>query len=259
MHHEMLHADMPPEIRNGKLKREDEVTISENAWRGGGGGTDGSTSYQAGSGSRIPLGPSTTVPAVDGQDLTKLLLWCQTTSRACHVPIPYNYPLVGTDAFRTATGLPLMRGMPLVYPDYADAHLDWVQYKTSFRDPVMVRRAVDRDERLLPLAEIAIDLRHAESARLPEQLRRRIAAGRRLRAEGGDHEHDRQRHRMPVEFARAMHGDVSVTSEVGRGTTATLVAAVGDPEARRLPAAMKRAGADLILTYHAVDAAKWLK
>ena len=39
------------------------------------------------------------------QDLTKLLLWCQTTSRACHVPIPYNYPLVGTDAFRTATGV----------------------------------------------------------------------------------------------------------------------------------------------------------
>jgi 2-isopropylmalate synthase len=39
------------------------------------------------------------------QDLTKLLLWCQTTSRACRVPIPYNYPLVGTDAFRTATGV----------------------------------------------------------------------------------------------------------------------------------------------------------
>jgi D-alanyl-D-alanine carboxypeptidase (penicillin-binding protein 5/6) len=33
------------EIRNGKLKPEDEVTISENAWRGGGGGTDGSTSF----------------------------------------------------------------------------------------------------------------------------------------------------------------------------------------------------------------------
>jgi D-alanyl-D-alanine carboxypeptidase (penicillin-binding protein 5/6) len=33
------------EIRNGKLKPDDEVTISENAWRGGGGGTDGSTSF----------------------------------------------------------------------------------------------------------------------------------------------------------------------------------------------------------------------
>jgi D-alanyl-D-alanine carboxypeptidase (penicillin-binding protein 5/6) len=33
------------EIRNGKLSVDDEVTISENAWRGGGGGTDGSTSF----------------------------------------------------------------------------------------------------------------------------------------------------------------------------------------------------------------------
>src|SRR5687768_2041523 len=38
-------------------------------------------------------------------------------------------------------------------------HLDWVQYKTSFRDPVMVRRAVDYQEQPLPLTEIAIDLR----------------------------------------------------------------------------------------------------
>lgn len=33
-------------------------------------GTDGEASYQTGAGSRIPLGDSTTVPAVDGQDLT---------------------------------------------------------------------------------------------------------------------------------------------------------------------------------------------
>ncbi len=39
------------------------------------------------------------------QDLSKLLLWCKLTSRACHVPIPYNYPLAGDDAFRTATGV----------------------------------------------------------------------------------------------------------------------------------------------------------
>jgi 2-isopropylmalate synthase len=38
-------------------------------------------------------------------DLSKLLLWCQLTARATRVPIPYNYPLVGTDAFRTATGV----------------------------------------------------------------------------------------------------------------------------------------------------------
>jgi serine-type D-Ala-D-Ala carboxypeptidase (penicillin-binding protein 5/6) len=33
------------ELRNGKVKPDDDVTISENAWRGGGGGTDGSTSF----------------------------------------------------------------------------------------------------------------------------------------------------------------------------------------------------------------------
>jgi 2-isopropylmalate synthase len=40
-----------------------------------------------------------------GHDLSKLLLWCRLTAKACHVPIPVNYPLVGADAFRTATGV----------------------------------------------------------------------------------------------------------------------------------------------------------
>jgi 2-isopropylmalate synthase len=39
------------------------------------------------------------------RDLTKLLLLCQVTAKATHVPVPYNYPLVGPDAFRTATGV----------------------------------------------------------------------------------------------------------------------------------------------------------
>ena len=39
------------------------------------------------------------------QDLSKLLLWCRLTSKATRVPIPANYPLVGSDAFRTATGV----------------------------------------------------------------------------------------------------------------------------------------------------------
>jgi serine-type D-Ala-D-Ala carboxypeptidase (penicillin-binding protein 5/6) len=33
------------EMKNGKIKATDKVSISENAWRGGGGGTDGSTSF----------------------------------------------------------------------------------------------------------------------------------------------------------------------------------------------------------------------
>jgi 2-isopropylmalate synthase len=41
----------------------------------------------------------------DQQDLTKLKQYCETVSRATGVPIPRNYPVVGDDAFRTATGV----------------------------------------------------------------------------------------------------------------------------------------------------------
>ena len=41
----------------------------------------------------------------DRQDLTKLKDYCQAVSRATGVPIPANYPVVGEDAFRTATGV----------------------------------------------------------------------------------------------------------------------------------------------------------
>jgi 2-isopropylmalate synthase len=39
------------------------------------------------------------------QDLTKLRDYCEAVSRATSVPIPPNYPVVGEDAFRTATGV----------------------------------------------------------------------------------------------------------------------------------------------------------
>src|SRR5688572_3059104 len=38
-------------------------------------------------------------------DLTKLVLWCKTASQATRIPIHPQYPLVGSDAFRTATGV----------------------------------------------------------------------------------------------------------------------------------------------------------
>jgi 2-isopropylmalate synthase len=38
-------------------------------------------------------------------DLTKLVEWSQTASRATHVAIHPQYPLAGSDAFRTATGV----------------------------------------------------------------------------------------------------------------------------------------------------------
>src|SRR5947209_1321326 len=39
------------------------------------------------------------------QDLTKLKDYCQMVSQATGVPIPRNYPVMGEDAFRTATGV----------------------------------------------------------------------------------------------------------------------------------------------------------
>ncbi|MGA8431663.1 MAG: LeuA family protein [Candidatus Sulfotelmatobacter sp.] len=45
------------------------------------------------------------IPPWDQQHLTKLKQYCQAVSRATGVPIPANYPVVGEDAFRTATGV----------------------------------------------------------------------------------------------------------------------------------------------------------
>jgi len=42
---------------------------------------------------------------LEGQDLTKLLDYCETIARAVKWDIPISYPLVGRDAFRTATGV----------------------------------------------------------------------------------------------------------------------------------------------------------
>jgi 2-isopropylmalate synthase len=39
------------------------------------------------------------------RDLSRLDDYCQAVSRACGVPIPDNYPVIGRNAFRTATGV----------------------------------------------------------------------------------------------------------------------------------------------------------
>jgi 2-isopropylmalate synthase len=41
----------------------------------------------------------------DQQDLTKLGDYCRAVAQATGVPIPANYPVIGEDAFRTATGV----------------------------------------------------------------------------------------------------------------------------------------------------------
>jgi 2-isopropylmalate synthase len=40
-----------------------------------------------------------------GQDLSRLKEYCERVAAATHTTIPVNYPVVGRDAFRTATGV----------------------------------------------------------------------------------------------------------------------------------------------------------
>ncbi|MCK6587949.1 MAG: 2-isopropylmalate synthase, partial [Polyangiaceae bacterium] len=42
---------------------------------------------------------------LENQDLTHLINYCTTAAQALHFQVPINYPLVGRDAFRTATGV----------------------------------------------------------------------------------------------------------------------------------------------------------
>ena len=45
------------------------------------------------------------IPPWAAQDLTRLKDYCVAVARATGIPIPANYPVVGDDAFRTATGV----------------------------------------------------------------------------------------------------------------------------------------------------------
>jgi 2-isopropylmalate synthase len=57
-------------------------------------------------------------------DLTKLPAYCQLVSEATGVPIPANYPVVGRDAFRTATGVhaaTVIKAYKKQEPDLVDA------------------------------------------------------------------------------------------------------------------------------------------
>src|SRR5262249_30684700 len=49
-------------------------------------------------------------------------------------------------------------------------HLDWIQYRANFREPVTVRRATDPQGGATALAEVAVDLRRVEPAALREAL-----------------------------------------------------------------------------------------
>jgi 2-isopropylmalate synthase len=42
---------------------------------------------------------------LSSRDLTHLPEYCRVVSEACRAPIPFNYPIVGADSFRTSTGV----------------------------------------------------------------------------------------------------------------------------------------------------------
>ncbi len=54
-------------------------------------------------------------------------------------------------------------------------HLDWLQYKANFREPVSIRRGADSAGVALALAEVAIDVRQARPERLQEDLAAALA------------------------------------------------------------------------------------
>jgi hypothetical protein len=53
-------------------------------------------------------------------------------------------------------------------------HLDWIQYRSNFREAVTVRRAAARTGEALALGEVAVDLRRVEPARLAAELDRAL-------------------------------------------------------------------------------------
>ncbi|PYS54313.1 MAG: hypothetical protein DMG13_09055 [Acidobacteria bacterium] len=53
--------------------------------------------------------------------------------------------------------------------DNLNVHLDWVQYKTNFREAVSVRRAT-KGEELLPWIEVGVDLRQVRQETLKEEF-----------------------------------------------------------------------------------------
>jgi hypothetical protein len=55
--------------------------------------------------------------------------------------------------------------------DDLQVHLDWVQYKSNFREPLIIRSGVDHEGSTLPLAELAVDLRQFQSVGSRDMLR----------------------------------------------------------------------------------------
>ena len=66
------------------------------------------------------------------------------------------------------------RADPRLLP-HLRVHLDWIQYRQNFREPVTVRRAMDSRGDPLALAEVAVDLRQVRTETLREDLARALS------------------------------------------------------------------------------------
>jgi hypothetical protein len=74
------------------------------------------------------------------------------------------------DVVRTLLGLVAEGAIePRLVPSLR-VHLDWIQYRANFREPVSVRRAADPRGGPMALAEIAVDLRQVDPATLRDAL-----------------------------------------------------------------------------------------
>jgi hypothetical protein len=88
-------------------------------------------------------------------------------------------PAVGaTDASNIVTALFGLLDQGRLDPEllpHLRVHLDWIQYKSNFREAVSVRRGADDRGEPLALAEVAIDVRQARPERLSEHLASALA------------------------------------------------------------------------------------
>ncbi|MFN0073123.1 MAG: hypothetical protein ACKVVP_16695 [Chloroflexota bacterium] len=64
----------------------------------------------------------------------------------------------------------------LVEGDLGDlqVHLDWIQYKSNFREPFIVRHGIDVHGAAIPMSELAVDLRQFQDTGTRESLRQAV-------------------------------------------------------------------------------------
>lgn len=118
------------ELKNGKIKRDDQVMISENAWRGGGAGTDGSTSF-------LPVNQA--VPLQD-------LLYGMIIQSGNDASIALAEHAAGSEALFVQLMNEHAKRLGMTHTHYANAHgLSDPDHYTTALDIARLGRALIRD------------------------------------------------------------------------------------------------------------------